>query len=560
MTSLKVALCAVIVFLPLSSQFTAQLRPQFRQGCRLIPLLAKSGKDDVTGEGGEKAWSKALEESVTQAPGSGEAELKMKGLLGSPTSPKVTENQNLINWLSSNSVYLSDSSGWSVAPHPLAISTSTIDEVTNESSGRGLLARRSINPGDEIITIPLNLCLTKSNCYEIFESVYPSKITPSTNEYITIALTLIHLKYISPQNEFSPYLSILPSTDSVSPTFTWSDSDLFQLKGSPVTSATTSLKLKLQKEYDTFVLNNNLDVEEFTYDRWLWSFTILFSRAIRLRNLQDGESIALVPYVDLINHSPYSSAFVDAREKGDWLFKTGEEEVILYADRGYRKMEQVYISYGQKGNADLMLLYGFALERNPYNSVDVEVRVSGEMQEEKEEFLRMVGREERVDFQVYADRYPVEMLEYLRLMCMSEEDLGEKKLEDFDYSRTISSANEREALTTVIEAVRMQLEKYPTTEEQDVELIKDKNMFGTLSKQARMAIRHRRNEKRLLKRTIAALEKEIKKRGLEGETRRAGGETRGVELKGDEEKFGEKRGRSGIEDRLEKMGLPVDFR
>ena len=35
-------------------------------GCRLIPLLAKSGKDDVTGEGGEKAWSKALEESVTQ--------------------------------------------------------------------------------------------------------------------------------------------------------------------------------------------------------------------------------------------------------------------------------------------------------------------------------------------------------------------------------------------------------------------------------------------------------------------------------------------------------------
>ena len=126
------------------------------------------------------------------------------------------------------------------------------------------------------------------------------------------------------------------------------------------------------------------------------------------------------------------------------------------------------------------------------------------------------------------------MLEYLRLMCMSEEDLGEKKLEDFDYSRTISSANEREALTTVIEAVRMQLEKYPTTEEQDVELIKDKNMFGTLSKQARMAIRHRRNEKRLLKRTIAALEKEIKKRGLEGETRRAGGETRGVELKGEE--------------------------
>jgi len=68
---------------------------------------------------------------------------------------------------------------------------------------------------------------------------------------------------------------------------------------------------------------------------------MLFSRAIRLRNLRQGESLALVPYADLINHSCFSQAYIDAREAGDWLFKTGEEEVILYADRGYRRMEQV---------------------------------------------------------------------------------------------------------------------------------------------------------------------------------------------------------------------------
>lgn len=49
----------------------------------------------------------------------------------------------------------------------------------------------------------------------------------------------------------------------------------------------------------------------------------------------------MVPYADLINHSPFSQAYIDARESGDWLFKTGEEEVILFADRGYRRMEQV---------------------------------------------------------------------------------------------------------------------------------------------------------------------------------------------------------------------------
>lgn len=68
---------------------------------------------------------------------------------------------------------------------------------------------------------------------------------------------------------------------------------------------------------------------------------MLFSRAIRLRSLKEGEALALVPYADLINHSPFSQAYIDAREGGDWLFSSGEEEVILYADRGYRRMEQV---------------------------------------------------------------------------------------------------------------------------------------------------------------------------------------------------------------------------
>lgn len=81
--------------------------------------------------------------------------------------------------------------------------------------------------------------------------------------------------------------------------------------------------------------------QHFTFENWEWAFTMLFSRAIRLRNLRMGESLAMVPYADLINHSCFSLAYIDAREIGDWLFKTGGEEVILYADRGYRRMEQV---------------------------------------------------------------------------------------------------------------------------------------------------------------------------------------------------------------------------
>ena len=60
----------------------------------------------------------------------------------------------------------------------------------------------------------------------------------------------------------------------------------------------------------------------FTYENWLWALTMLFSIAIRLCNFQDGKALAMVLYADLIYHLPFSGAFVDARQEGDWLIKT----------------------------------------------------------------------------------------------------------------------------------------------------------------------------------------------------------------------------------------------
>jgi len=180
--------------------------------------------------------------------------------------------------------------------------------------------------------------------------------------------------------------------------------------------------------------------------------------------------------------------------------------------------------------------------------------------DEKIEFLQRSGRDQTIDFPCYADRYPTEMLEYLRLMQMTPEDTRGRPLSAFDYSRTISAANEAAVLNCIIDAIKIQLSKYPNTEEEDAILIKDKTMFRMFTYNQRMAIRHRRNEKRLLKRTISALEKQIRSRGLDVEgLSRAGGSTLGEVLPGDERQYGRKQ-KTALEDRLEKMGLPVDLR
>ncbi|CAM9726295.1 unnamed protein product [Laminaria digitata] len=235
--------------------------------------------------------------------------------------------------------------------------------------------------------------------------------------------------------------------------------------------------------------------------------TIYCCRAIRLGGLSTGEAVALVPYADLFNHNPFANSYIDARQSG---FFTKTDEVVVYADRSYKKMEQVFISYGPKGNADLLLLYGFSLDRNPYNSVDVTIALDqkDELYEEKKLFLEEAGLPLTKAFPLYNDRYPDELLQYLRLIQLNKAQLGNRTLEDLLFEKKQTDVNELMVLDSLAEACLATIEGYPTTEEQDSLIMNDPGMFRALTKAQRMAVKHRRQEKRILRRTIAAITKE----------------------------------------------------
>jgi hypothetical protein len=223
----------------LGSSFTTRTAHQRTSRCDVV--LAMAG-----GEGGDKEWAKALYEASGDAVGDFEKDMKMKGLMKgtTDTNPKLTANQNLIDWLNEKgNVYLSETSSWGEAPHPLAISTETRDEITNESSGRGLLARRDIKDGDELLKIPLSLCLTKASARE---ALGKNAISSGMNEYLAMACQLIYEKFVrADQSPFQPYIAVLPEVNEVSPTFMWSDDDLNFLQGSPVVAATQSMQMKV---------------------------------------------------------------------------------------------------------------------------------------------------------------------------------------------------------------------------------------------------------------------------------------------------------------------------
>ena len=211
-----------------------------------------------------------------------------------------------------------------------------------------------------------------------------------------------------------------------------------------------------------------------------------------------------MPYADLLNHSPYAFSYFYYQS----IPLSNEREVTLYADRSYAKNDQVLISYGQKSNAELLLLYGFVIDRNLFDEVDITVSLdeSDPRYDEKVAFLQKQGLQPAMSFPLLIDRYSSELIQFLRLACVTK---GMGALTDYKYSEMITPANERAAQTALREGCQRALALYPESEEEDASLMENSRMFTALPRNARMAIKLRRNEKRILLRTIRTCETAI---------------------------------------------------
>jgi len=438
----------------------------------------------------------------------------LQGLRDLDRDPNMRANNKFLEWLSENGVWVKAESAWGRAPHPVVIASNTEDD--GETCGRGLLAREPMSEGELMMTIPLDLCLTRAVAQEMYG---PAVIPDYMDEYIAIALLLMTERLKGSASLWKPYFDVLPDPAEVYPSYIWTEEELDMLKGSPTYFSSKSLRAKLEREYseleeNTFKRHRDiLPVDKFTFELFLWAFVMLLSRAARLSNKISGEELALVPYADLMNHNPYSNTYIDAQRSGMPLISR-EEEVAVYADRPYKKFEQVFINYGEKGNADLLLLYGFALDRNPFDAVDISVGLSAEdpLYNQKKMYLDRAGRgATSVRFPLQRNRYPSELVDFLRLLLVEPEDLGMQPLENIDFNEPISPSLERRVLTTMVSICESYLGQYPNTVEEDDTLMMDRTMFGALSRHQRMAVKLRASEKRILQSTVKAVKEELLK-------------------------------------------------
>ena len=149
---------------------------------------------DSSGENNDRSLLEQMRKSLGErddvfSEAEKESKQLMQGLRDLDRDPNMKANNKFLEWLASNGVWVKMESSWGRAPHPLVIASNTEDD--GESCGRGLLAKDGMTEGELMMTIPLDLCLTRAVSQETFgKSVVPDYL----DEYIAIALLLMHEK------------------------------------------------------------------------------------------------------------------------------------------------------------------------------------------------------------------------------------------------------------------------------------------------------------------------------------------------------------------------------
>ncbi|GAV26641.1 hypothetical protein PMKS-000095 [Pichia membranifaciens] len=149
---------------------------------------------------------------------------------------------------------------------------------------------------------------------------------------------------------------------------------LYVFENTALSSSVIETKLELLRNDFMQVSSLNSKVSFIDY---LWAHLIVTSRAFPYRIVNPHAKpyeVMLLPIVDLLNHKPHAKVEWSSNRDGDFRLslpvsscQTGEFEI--------------FNNYGPKGNAELLMGYGFVLEDNEFESLQLSLTLDDVLKE-----------------------------------------------------------------------------------------------------------------------------------------------------------------------------------
>lgn len=243
--------------------------------------------------------------------------------------------------------------------------------------GNGVVTCGSVNKGDLLVGIPLDLMITTRNCDRWSASVKPfiaaSRVL-STSPDMALAFQLWELKELSSQGKtdklLNQYLHILPLEFDLPIWYTFDQ--LLLLRG-------TALSYMVYKRYLSLVRVYVLVCQDMKADRhyrdrnmswhsFKWAVSVVLSRANRVPIGPNANFLALTPGFDMFNHS-----FLEEPNK----FYDGATEMFCVASpKQYEPKQAVTMDYGSKLLADFYINMGFIPDKVEFDGLALPLSVT----------------------------------------------------------------------------------------------------------------------------------------------------------------------------------------
>ncbi|XP_020790941.2 N-lysine methyltransferase setd6 isoform X2 [Boleophthalmus pectinirostris] len=247
----------------------------------------------------------------------------------------------------------------------------------------GMLAKEDIDEGEVLFTVPRKAILHQESS-KVSGVLDKEKSTlDSSSGWVRLLLALLH-EYTSPQSLWRPYLSLWNDFGKLDHPMFWSKEERDTLlKGTGIPEAVNTDLEKIHKEYSDIVLPLITKYSEYwspdihTLDLYtkLVAFVMAYSFQEPDEDDDDDDNEEedkapnppmMVPMADMLNHIANHNANLE--------FTT--ESLKMVSIRPICKGEEVFNTYGQMANWQLLHMYGFTepFPSNSNDTVDITVR------------------------------------------------------------------------------------------------------------------------------------------------------------------------------------------
>ncbi|XP_067327036.1 N-lysine methyltransferase SETD6 [Anolis sagrei] len=233
----------------------------------------------------------------------------------------------------------------------------------------GLVAREDLEAGEVLFSVPRTALLSQhtSPLAPLLQKEHAS--LESSSGWVPLLLCLLH-ESTDTHSRWAPYLSLWPGFSSLDLPMFWSREERKRLlQGTGVSEAVERDLSSIQEEFSSVVLPFmkahpdlfNPKVHTLELYKRLVAFVMAYSFQEPLDDEEEGEPNppVMVPLADLLNHVANHNANLEY----------SPERLKMVATRPILKGQEIFNTYGELANWQLLHMYGFA-EPYPGNTND----------------------------------------------------------------------------------------------------------------------------------------------------------------------------------------------